>query len=326
MTATPPTIAHQTTPQTTSLLSYTSPATPLQTLEIWLPRPLSASSLETTVWIVYIHGGAWRDPELTSSQLEPTLRRLFPAFPSFEDAGSSRAVKHIAGFASLNYRLSPYKNHPTHPSDDRDESRNVTHPAHVGDIAKALEWLEREYNVTGNSGQTGGARGYEWVGVGHSCGATMLLQLVTSMGQANILSVCRPVALILLAGIYDLPVFLQNHSAPKVSTETQRVYTEIIEGAFGTDKRRWLSASPVAGDYSPETWSKGRMVVLAHSKEDELVEEEQVNRLVEVLERQGWGVGRQLLERELKGGHDFVWEDGEQVAALIEQVTLMLFE
>ncbi|EDU40387.1 predicted protein [Pyrenophora tritici-repentis Pt-1C-BFP] len=51
-------------------LPYTSPATPLQTLDIWLPEAQSqdTDSSPPALWILYIHGGAWRDPTKDSHQ------------------------------------------------------------------------------------------------------------------------------------------------------------------------------------------------------------------------------------------------------------------
>ncbi|CAD0107241.1 unnamed protein product [Aureobasidium uvarum] len=47
----------------------------------------------------------------------------------------------VAGFVSLDYRLSPYPSHPTSPSSPGDDSRNVQHPEHLNDILAALFFL-----------------------------------------------------------------------------------------------------------------------------------------------------------------------------------------
>ncbi|KAL2160821.1 hypothetical protein VTH06DRAFT_1018, partial [Thermothelomyces fergusii] len=68
-------------------------ATSLQTLDVWVPNlqptatdatapdpsslPLdSRGSSSSSVWIVYIHGGAWRDPRISSASFSPAATDL----------------------------------------------------------------------------------------------------------------------------------------------------------------------------------------------------------------------------------------------------------
>ena len=214
----------------------------------------------------------------------------------------------------------------------------MRHPAHVRDVDAAFEWLRSTYGVgrgpaggdavEGDAGADGAAR-YEWVGIGHSCGATLLLQRLAGIGLGGVPAsahVRPPVALILLEGIYDMPLLLKNHSQPGV----KEMYVEILEGAFGTERDVWERASPVKGTYGRH---EVRLIVLGQSEEDELVEWEQVEAMEGVLKRQGWagdgegeGQGeRVIVVKKIKGVHDFVWEDGAQVAMLIEEVVRQLF-
>ncbi|KAF2240550.1 hypothetical protein BU26DRAFT_389510, partial [Trematosphaeria pertusa] len=314
-------------------IPYTSPPSgPLRTLSIYLPRPPSLSNPSTTLWLLYLHGGAWRDPLQSSSSIQPTIRRLEAAHPETLSA--------LAGIASINYRLSPYPNHATDPSDPDDPQRNVRHPAHVRDVARAVEYLKREYGMR------------RWMGVGHSCGATMWLQVVAGIGlqdkhhpppspsPASTPTPASPQtaaktegleALLLLAGIYSLPLLLANHTAPPAVGKT---YRDIVAGAFGPDSAStsttapsvYAVASPISGAYSAAAWPSGRLVVLAHSPEDELVEEEQREVMARRLGEEGWEdgekgqTGRRVLGRELRGGHDEVWEEGVQVAELVAEI------
>jgi hypothetical protein len=80
--------------------------------------------------------------------------------------------------------------------------------------------------------------------------------------------------------------------------------------------------------------------VLAHSYEDGLVERAQRDVMCVALDREGWGIvmeegdeegmlaggGRVLEVRDLKGAHDWVWEDGEQVARLLGDAVVRLVE
>ena len=292
-------------------IPYTNPPNRLQTLDIWLPRPLEESDPSKSLWIIYIHGGAWRDPTQTSLYAEPTLKHLFSSLHS-----------NIAGIASLNYRLSPYPSHPTDPSSPSDHDRNVAHPTHIRDVAQGIAYLQKEYGVE------------RWIGVGHSCGATLLCHYVSGTGLDQNGNGGGPEALILTAGIYNIPLFLRNHFPPACPENIAKIYNTIITGAFGANTSVYHGVSPVAGKYGTESWPNGKLIVLAHSYEDELVERAQRDVMCVALDREGWGIvmedgdeeanvqtGRRVLEvRDIKGTHDFVWEDGEQSAKLIAEV------
>ncbi|KAF2003321.1 hypothetical protein P154DRAFT_520275 [Amniculicola lignicola CBS 123094] len=315
-------------------IPYTDPPTRLQTLDLFLPRPIEQSDPEHTVWIIYVHGGAWRDPEQTSRTVEPTLNHL-------------NDLSKIAGIASINYRFSPYINHPTSPSDPSDPDRNVTHPAHIQDVHAALLHLQDTYGV----GHTAsGSPGYPWIGVGHSCGATLLCQLASHIGLSDSpqkeAKVAGPAALALFAGIYDIPLFYANHKDGAWGS----VYPEIVQGAFGPDTQTavkppyepWVPPSPISGKYERTEWPEGKLVVMVHSDEDELVEWGQVFGFQEKLVREEWKdssnvewekIGgdeggdkqRGLVVRKARGAHDWVWEDGRQIAVIIGKVVAGLF-
>lgn len=194
------------------------------------------------------------------------------------------------------------------------------------DIAQGIRFLEKEYGVK------------RWIGMGHSCGATMLLQHVSGNDLDN--GTGGPEALILTAGIYNIPLLLRNHSPPTCPENVSKIYADIIQGAFGSTPSVHQSVSPVAGRYGTETWSNGKLIVLAHSYNDEMVERAQRDVMCVALDREGWSIvmedgdeeasvqeGRRVLEiRDIKGPHDFVWEDGEQGAKLIAEVVERLVQ
>ncbi|UPX10776.1 uncharacterized protein EKO05_0001415 [Ascochyta rabiei] len=302
-------------------IPYAESKNPLQTLDIWLPRPLEQSDPKSTTWIVYIHGGAWRDPTQDSRCFEPTLSHLV--------ASHTSTIQNIAGVASLNYRLSPYPSHPTSPSSPSDAVRNATHPEHVRDVASALAFLRKEYAVK------------RWVGAGHSCGATLLLQLVSGIGlrdedKAGVGA--GPEGLVLLCGIYNVPLLLRNHDPPACPDDISRIYYEFVAGAFGEDREAYRRVSPIAGNYGTRQWKNGKLMVLAHSYQDELIERQQRDVMCVALDREGWSIvmeegdgeaevgenSRVLEVRDLKGGHDWIWEDGAQVAKLLADVVARL--
>jgi kynurenine formamidase len=143
-----------------------------------------------------------------------------------------------------------------------------------------------------------------------------------------------PDALVLSAGIYNVPLFLRNHSAPTCPDEIEAIYTSIVHGAFGPDGSVYQGVSPVAGRYGKETWANGKVVVLAHSYDDELVERTQRDVMCVALDREGWGIvmedgdeeadvrtGARVLEvRDIEGRHDFGWRDGVQSAKILAEL------
>ncbi|KAF9740940.1 hypothetical protein PMIN06_005921 [Paraphaeosphaeria minitans] len=297
-----PGLTHHTT-------AYKPSPTRLQTLDIWLPSQQISST--PGVWIIYVHGGAWRDPTQDSLCAVPTLRALADKHADlFQRSGERR----IAGIASLNYRLSPYPNHPTDPSAPEDEDRNVTHPRHVEDVRDAITYLLGEYKVEC------------WIGVGHSCGATLLLQLPLICTEEDTKIRETQWGMVLLAGIYDIPTFLAEHTPPHCPENIARIYVDIVAGALGEDDSVYRKLSPF---WVPKGALWGRRVVLGHSKEDELVEPKQGDVMFRRYNADGWvrdpfdGVakGEKVIDvRELTMGHDEVWENGVQVADLIAEV------
>ena len=101
----------------------------------WLPRRNSQSKIPT--WLVHIHGGAWRDPFLTSASIEAAVSHAF-----------SEPDKPLDAIVSLNYTLSPFPTHPIVPYDPErdnhsDPSRDARHPDHVRDILRAFFHLRK---------------------------------------------------------------------------------------------------------------------------------------------------------------------------------------
>ena len=163
----------------------------LNTLDICIPRRPSPEDSKR-LWIVCIHGGAWRDPEIDASSFETTQDRLL----------ASPLADNITGYASINYRLSPYPSHPTNPSDPSDPARNAKHPDHINDVLTAMLYLQETYHFRD-----------QYILVGHSCGATLALQVAMkrywgSQYESTFaleLNVEPPRAVVGLEGIYDIP-------------------------------------------------------------------------------------------------------------------------
>ncbi|OAX85251.1 hypothetical protein ACJ72_00373 [Emergomyces africanus] len=264
----------------------------LQGISVYFPRPLSQTNSSSTVWIIYIHGGAWRDPEITSTSIEPTLEALV----------SNYSPQTLIGVAA---------SHATTPT----HLRNATHPDHLNDVRNAIAYLQDKYGF-----------GERYILVGHSCGATLAFQTVMKQVvntraeeySGTGLQIELPVAIVGVEGIYDLRALRDNF-------KEFLVYQEFIEDAFGSDENIWDGASPakVEGQAGIEGgWVNGKLAVLAHSEADELADMGQLRAMAKVAER--WKAaeteGRTrnvLLLDDLKGAHDEIWNKGDELARVI---------
>ncbi|KAJ5893930.1 hypothetical protein N7495_005621 [Penicillium taxi] len=286
----------------------------------------------------YIHGGAWRDPTVTSAAFDAAESILTSNSPSLP----------ISGYASISYRLSA---HPNHPQDETstppEDFRSAKHPDHIRDVEAALAFLQNTYGF--------GAR---YILVGHSCGATLAFQAVmgavaghreqsfiggamdtgagakmvsTSSGPLPPRLSAHPTAIVGVAGIYDLRRLVDTH-------RDISAYREFVEGAFGVDQMLWDTVSPaqMMGSRGVEGgWKSGRLVILAHSKEDGLVDEGQMDAMRTALK--GWestkadfvsqdlpGRDRRVRELEISDKHDNHWVIGEGLARAIKYAFLEL--
>ncbi|KAJ5151950.1 hypothetical protein N7492_010245 [Penicillium capsulatum] len=265
-------------------------------------------------WVIYIHGGAWRDPTIAAESFSATesILRNTPGLL-------------IAGFASISYRLSPHPNHPQSESGTLpEEYRSAKHPDHIRDVEAALALLQNTFGF-----------GSRYILAGHSCGATLAFQAV--MGTVGnhreqsfqddtdeISSSVSPTAIVGVAGIYDLRRLCYKHR--EISA-----YREFIEGAFGSDETLWDAVSPAqifASRGEEGGWKSGRLAVLAHSKDDELVDDGQLEAMRDALK--GWEESdafapkaesakhRHVRVLSINGAHDDAWSRGQELARAIQ--------
>jgi len=284
-------------PQFYTDIQYSDEST-LNTLELCIPRPTGSSRHQ--VWIVYIHGGAWMDPEIDASSFRSAQQLIL----------ASHEAQYVAGLASINYRLSPYPSHPRDPSNPSDPSRNARHPDHIKDVLAALLHLQETYRFEDR-----------YVLVGHSCGAALAFQVAMKRFWGTqyeptdgfTLNVIPPIAILGVEGLYDLSALVSHHS-------DDPSYRGFVSNAFGDDHSLWAAISPVSGDFET-SWPDGKLAAIAHSRDDELVEWEQVDLQHRALKLQGWdeaGGDRRLKLIELAGKHDQVWQDGRELARAIQ--------
>ncbi|ETS80133.1 hypothetical protein PFICI_07662 [Pestalotiopsis fici W106-1] len=257
----------------------------LQRVGVWTLPDTGSQSKEP--WIIYIHGGAWRDFRIDHKTFGPTI-----------DATSSSPA--FAGFASVDYRLSPHPSFPQDPATTpAEEYRNARHPDHICDVWSALAFLQGRYGFGSN-----------YVLVGHSAGATLALQLLMGAtalrGSAPPADAALPRAIVGLEGIYDLQG-LVDRLGP--------AYGELFEGAFGGPET-WAHVSPLRfqGDFGGRGWKAGELVVLGWGPQDELIDEPEIDGMARRLEKDKV---RMLVLKDLEGTHDGMWEDGRPFADVV---------
>jgi acetyl esterase/lipase len=242
----------------------------------------------------------------------PTVKKLL------SDPSVSQDLPPITAFASINYRLSAYP-HLTCSKGRRtssfgDASRTAVHPAHINDVLSAIFYLQTTYGFDS-----------EYLLVGHSCGATLALQSIMRGWEGAPQSVTKPCAVAGVEGIYDLVELSDSH-------KTVQLYAEFLKGAFGLDPQKWGLAAPTPflrqpGNTLPQIWPEGKVLVLAHSREDELVEKEQTEALWDVVTSSEHRSDTRRDELLWIGGqHDQIWEEGEQMAVVVKRALECLRE
>ncbi len=264
-------------------------------------------------YLVHIHGGAWRDPKLTSASIEPTVAHAFAA----TDASSP-----IVAIASVNYRLSQFPTSPRLPYDadkDRhsDPSREAVHPQHLSDVLHAFGLL-RSFGLTDQS----------YILSGHSCGACLALQAVlqspSDYGLADMPDVSCPAAVLGLNGLYDLTALVHGLGASHEHLRGE--YATLLSNAFGGEEA-WPAASPARFDPMgiAQRVNEGktpRLVVLDESADDQMVPMNQKDSLQATLSKVD-GL-RVVSGHRCTGKHAAPWEQGIMVWGSIQDILALL--
>lgn len=188
-----------------------------------------------------------------------------------------------------------------------DKSRVATHPDHIFDVLTALAFLQERYHFGSN-----------YVLAGHSCGATLALQVAMNherwVDNAWGLKVAKPKIIIGLNGLYDMPKLIK--SPGDKHEKLAPVYTAFMKLAFGADEKVWHDICPASVDNWAEEWEEGTEIILAQSLEDVLVPYFQTE---DMLRRLNASKSEHLVVREVQstGDHNFLWEDGKRLAKII---------
>lgn len=167
----------------------------------------------------------------------------------------------------------------------------MVHPAHLDDVIAALQYLQAKYKFADN-----------YVLVGHSCGATLAFQIPNSA------RLVPPAGIIGVEGIYDLGRLRDRH-------RDVPMYQYFIESAFGKNEDAWKVASPTTqGSRDGFLWEGPRVVALAQSDGDELVDVSQGDLMWETVQLRRAEVGNVSIR--LTGKHDEIWREGERETQL----------
>jgi kynurenine formamidase len=213
--------------------------------------------------------------------------------PAVSILEESPVKNQIAGYASINYRLSPHPSHPTHPSSPGDPSRNAKQDDHIRDVSAALAYLDRRYSINNR-----------YLVAGHSCGAFLAFQL---QQESFGLKVPQPLCIIGIAGIYHIPAMLEAHQGVSA-------YVQFVEAAFGNDPSSWQTVSPAVAP--PTAWQNAKLIAIAHSDDDELVEPNQADIMINHV--RGFVDPKTVVTLvSVEGLHHDVWKKGDGLAKII---------
>lgn len=293
-----------------------SDSTYLHTFDIWVPRATDAREAAPAPaasdilqgpgpWIVYIHGGIWRQASIDATSFEATSFKLLLA----------ESTTPFAGIVSLNYPLSMDPNDPNNPSPPKDPSqpldaaRIAKHPDHILAVITALSHLQNDLGIA-----------LDYIIAGHSAGACMAFQVAVDSKRWSIAGNSapkfkKPSVVVGLNGLYDLTGFI--HNPPKSHVHLLDIYKEFTRGAFGDNEQVWKEVCPTSVvDWSTE-WPEGELFFVVYSEGDELVPYSQTHIIKSRLKATS-----KLPVKELRagGGHNDLLNEGNRLTEIFLEV------
>ena len=192
----------------------------------------------------------------------------------------------------------------------------------------AVRWLKR------GEGLGEGERSREWIVCGHSVGGTMAMMLgmdgTAGDGEEKRKEWERGVwgneggmdglkAVVTLEGIYDFTACRDAHP------QLRDMYNAFTTGAFGPEEERGWERGDILR-CKRRVRDGVEAVVVGHSRDDELVECEQGQRLIGVLEREREGKGEVVRLLEVEGTHQQIVRDGVAVGRCVSVAIAVLVE
>lgn len=123
------------------------------------------------------------------------------------------------------------------------------------------------------------------------------------------LKVPAPLSILGVAGIYHFDAFLEAHSQIPA-------YQQFMDSAF-PNRALWEKAAPYTNrEPGLATWETAKAIIIAHSKDDELVEEKQATFMLERAHMTPHTKGK-VHFLEASGKHNEIWGSGHKLADLI---------
>ncbi|OLN96747.1 Kynurenine formamidase 1 [Colletotrichum chlorophyti] len=263
----------------------------LQTYDVYIPSlAVNESPTPDKYWLVYIHGGFYRDFAQNSTGIDA-------AIASLEANSSGVLASQVAGIASLNYRLSALpgvqpNNTPTN------ELQNARWPDHLNDAIAALKDLNQNYPIDG-----------KYIISGHSVGAQ--ISFFAALKTLEDASIPKPAAVLGVSGIYDYPQLHITHPD----------YDYLVLNAMREDQL--IEASPAKVDAENYAALDLEAFVVAHSRDDGFVPWDQVESIEATLDSLP-DLGTKTHVVELQGAHNEIWRGGAALAKAFTETLAIL--
>jgi kynurenine formamidase len=260
-----------------------------------------------------VHGGAWRDPELTATSIEAAVAH---AFSSGDESMPITAVASSTTRSPSSRRIPPSRTTPVKTiTRTRPEA---LHPQHVSDVLRVCVCSVVRAHRRVLRAIRPQLRRLPCVPsrapVGH-------------YGLDDIRDASSPAALICINGLYDLPELEDGIGASH--QHLRDAYVTLLSHAFGADRTSWSCASPARFD--PETIARRvrdsqapALVVLDQSAEDQLVPMNQKERFEANLSKVN-GL-RVVTGRRCTGKHAAPWEEGLMIWQSVRDMMRLLLE
>ncbi|RMZ76115.1 hypothetical protein DV738_g5097, partial [Chaetothyriales sp. CBS 135597] len=219
---------------------------------------------------------------VTSSSFHPALSQLVVDPASSSSAAIKQVQEHVAGYASINYRLAPHEGYPQNKTAHEGssvpafEQRDAQWPQMLDDVLSALLHLQARYEI-----------GENYLLVGHSVVAG-------------------------LCGIYDFEAL--HDKFPSYAYLTRNAIPHETDWVKASPAR-------YSREGYDELWARGRRrwLLLAQSRTDGLVDFEQaedMHKVLVVVEHDDDGLIQSDLI-EIHGKHDEIWKQGDELARVV---------
>jgi acetyl esterase/lipase len=167
----------------------------LQKLDVYQPDSCRQANCPVVIWV---HGGGWRNGHKSQRSTPDMLK-----------AWASQGIVMV----SINYRLTP----------------DVTHPAHVQDVAAAVHWVSQTISRYGADPKRISL-------LGHSAGA----HLVALAGTSPVYLAAHGLSPASLRHVFPI-----DTASFDLAENNTRMVKRMIENAFGSDPAGLREASPI---------------------------------------------------------------------------------